>query len=109
MFNIDNTLLTKENRSESFEIQSHPINYKVSFNDFEQNWCSEDFILIDSNIRKLYNVNHSNIFELDAIENNKNIDTCLRLSDFLLAKNFNKQNILHVIGGGITQDIGAFS
>jgi 3-dehydroquinate synthase len=109
MFKIDNISLIKEESSDIFDIKSHPLEYNVCFQDFKQNWDSEDCILIDSNIKKLYDIKHNNIFELQAIENNKSIETCLSLCDFLLSRNFNKKNVLHVIGGGITQDIGAFT
>jgi len=109
MFKIDNVSFIKENSSDVFDIKSHPLNYNICFQDFKQDWDSEDCILIDSNIKKLYDIKHNNIFELEANENNKSIETCLNLCDFLLSHNFNKKNVLHVIGGGITQDIGAFT
>jgi 3-dehydroquinate synthase len=109
MFKIDNISLIKEESSDIFDIKSHPLEYNVCFQDFKKDWDSEDCILIDSNIKKLYDIKHNNIFELEATESNKSIETCLSLCDFLLSRNFNKKNVLHVIGGGITQDIGAFT
>lgn len=109
MFTIDKISLNKEQRSDKFHIKSHPFDYNVCFQQFEQDWDDDDCVLIDSNITKLYDIKHKNIFELNVSENIKNADTCLKLCDFLLSRNFNKKNVLHVIGGGITQDIGAFT
>ena len=90
-------------------ISSHPSNYNVVFDTFSNSWGTEDFVLVDSNIQKIYSIQHSNLFVVEAIEPNKTIEQSLELCEFLLSKNFSKKNILHVIGGGIVQDIGAFT
>jgi 3-dehydroquinate synthase len=71
-----------------------------------------DFIFIDRNV---YNLN-PDIFEniknkmlFDAIEDNKNIESVLKLIDELYNLKFNKKNKLIVVGGGITQDVGGFA
>jgi 3-dehydroquinate synthase len=71
-----------------------------------------DFIFIDRNV---YNLDPdtfnylNNIMVFDAIENNKNIEKVLELTDKLNSINFTKKNKLIVIGGGITQDVGGFA
>ena len=71
-----------------------------------------DFIFIDRNV---YNLDQNtfnylnNIIIFDAIENNKNIEKVLELTDKLNSINFTKKNKLIVIGGGITQDVGGFA
>jgi 3-dehydroquinate synthase len=90
-------------------VSSHPSNYNVVFNNFSKIWNDEDFVLVDSNIQKIYSIEHSNLFIVDAIESNKTIEQSLELCEFLLSKNFSKKNTLHVVGGGIVQDIGAFT
>ena len=90
-------------------VSSHPSNYNVVFKNFLKKWNDEDFVLVDSNIQKIYSIEHSNLFIVDAIESNKTIEQSLELCEFLLSKNFSKKNTLHVVGGGIVQDIGAFT
>jgi len=90
-------------------VSSHPSNYNVVFENFLKIWNDEDFVLVDSNIQKIYSIEHSNLFIVDAIESNKTIEQSLELCEFLLSKNFSKKNTLHVVGGGIVQDIGAFT
>jgi 3-dehydroquinate synthase len=90
-------------------VSSHPSNYNVVFKNFSQIWNDDDFVLVDSNIQKIYSIKHSNLFTVDALESNKTIEQSLELCEFLLCKNFSKKNTLHVIGGGIVQDIGAFT
>jgi 3-dehydroquinate synthase len=100
------------NCSEEFltdiSISSSPYNYDVKFIDFIPNFKNNDFLIIDKNIQKIYNISHHNMMLIDATENNKNIETVLKICEWLSNKNFNKGNILYVVGGGITQDIGAF-
>lgn len=109
-FTIDNIeLFANEILDDEFVVSSHPSSYLVKFSNFEQTWTENDVILIDSKIKSIYNINHTKVFELEANENEKTIETSLRLCEYLLSINFNKHNILHVIGGGIVQDIGAFT
>mgnify|MGYP000433095031 CR=1 FL=1 len=49
--------------------------------------------MVDSNIQKIYSIEHSNLFIIDAIESNKTIEQSLELCEFLLSKNFSKKNI----------------
>jgi 3-dehydroquinate synthase len=101
-FNCSEELLT------NIDISSNPYNYTVKFMDFIPNFKDNDFLIIDKNIQKIYNISHHNMMPIDATENNKSIETVLKICEWLSNKNFNKGNILYVIGGGITQDIGAF-
>jgi 3-dehydroquinate synthase len=48
-------------------------------------------------------------YEVDATENNKGIDTVLKVCEFLQDNNANRGSMLYVIGGGIIQDLGAFA
>jgi 3-dehydroquinate synthase len=71
-----------------------------------------DFIFIDKNVYNLnpdifQNVENKMLF--DAVEDNKNIESVLKLIDELYNLKFNKKNKLIVIGGGITQDVGGFA
>lgn len=70
---------------------------------------SGDFILVDRNVYELDKSCFTGFYyTIDAIEDNKNIDTVLSIVDVLYNLQFNKKNKVIVIGGGITQDIGGF-
>lgn len=93
-------------------------NYNVYYSNKNLNniineiYTNNDFIFIDRNV---YNLDPdtfnclNNIMIFDAIENNKNIEKVLELTDKLYSINFTKKNKLIVIGGGITQDVGGFA
>ena len=91
-----------------FEIHSHPENYKVRFDSLPESFSDKDVVLIDENVRKLYDVRHSKLFSIQATEANKSIETVLELCKVLTDNGFDKGSTLIVIGGGILQDIGAF-
>lgn len=107
-FTVDNIGLFTDVLSDNFVIQSSPNNYTVDFTNFTSNFNDNDFVLIDKNIYRLYGISHSRMMRLDVAEEHKNINTALSVCEWLGAHNFNKGNHLYVIGGGITQDIGAF-
>lgn len=107
-FTVDNISLETEQVSDDFIVNSVPNNYGVVFKNFEASFTENDFLLIDSNVHKLYGVHHSQMMIIDATEKNKTIQTVLNICEWLSLQNFNKGNHLYVIGGGIIQDIGAF-
>lgn len=94
--------------SKIIEIKSFPKNYFVLFEDFKNNFSTNDVVLIDSKVKTLYNIEHEKLIEIDATENNKSIETVLDICEKLMNYEFTKSNTLVVIGGGITQDIGAY-
>lgn len=109
-FKINNTQFnTPKSLPEEITIKSHPINYKVHFKKFINKFSKDDIVLVDSNVKKLYNINHTKLIEIEANELNKSIETVLNICDKLLEFNFTKKNSLIVIGGGIIQDLGAFT
>lgn len=92
----------------SMIINSHPKSYEVRFDKLSNNFNDNDLILIDANVKKLYNITHDNMIVIEATEENKSINTVLMICDKMINNGFNKGNRLIVIGGGILQDIGAF-
>jgi 3-dehydroquinate synthase len=109
--------------SNSLQVRSIPRNYEVTF-------CSGSgagnrlaaeigrhkapLLLVDQNIRKLYLADQSDLtrvptFELEAVEERKNIDSVLAVVDFLELNGASKASMLFAVGGGIVQDIGAFA
>jgi 3-dehydroquinate synthase len=90
-------------------IQSTPSSYKVVFEDFNNTFTEKDVVLVDKNVRALYNIQHTKLIEVEAIEENKSIETVLGICEKLLEYKFDKGCTLVVIGGGILQDLGAFT
>ena len=103
-------------------VKSSPRPYSVEFrnNSNEFQWIEKELnnfekplIFIDKKVKDelLTNLNFHNIptFIIEAIEENKDITTVLRACEFLNINAANRGSMLFVIGGGIVQDIGAFS
>lgn len=71
-------------------------------------------LLIDRQLRQLYladraELAHIPTMEIDATEEAKEIDTVLDIVEFMEANNATKSSMMYVVGGGILQDLGAFS
>jgi 3-dehydroquinate synthase len=116
-FYIDNTKLDLNLiESDSLTIKSVPQEYKVRMHDvapsalLDKIYKTGDVVLVDHKLLDLHNIQPDkyNTFPLTAHEANKTIETCLDLISYLKKNNFNKANTLHVIGGGIIQDVGSF-
>ena len=119
-FYINNTqYFTTKTDIDHINIKSVPRPYKVWLDSSAQDayLCYEpgDIFLIDNNVYNLYyNTDlfsrfSDSTFLIDAIEKNKSIETVLSFTRFLLDRNFTKKSKIIVIGGGITQDIAAFT
>ena len=112
-----------------FELQSSEITDKFVVHSTPKNYCvkfeacpidetvnnlidNNDILLIDRNVLDIIedklNFDRRRILVIDAIEDNKTIETVLDVVDFLHKFNFTKGEKLVVVGGGITQDIGSF-
>lgn len=89
-------------------IESHPESYRVVFEKANLNFKDHQVVLVDSNVKELYDINHDKLISIVANEQNKSIETVLMICEQLLDYGFDKGNHLVVIGGGILQDIGAF-
>jgi len=73
-----------------------------------------DIFLIDRNVYDIFYRENNFIpddcvYYIDAVEEEKNIETVLNFIRFLVGKKFTKKSKLIVVGGGITQDVAAFS
>lgn len=95
--------------SETFTVNSFPSPYEVSFSSFNPLFLENEVVLVDSKIQRLYNIKHSRLISIDALEHNKNINTSLEVCKKLLEFKFDKGDTLIAIGGGIIQDIAAFT
>jgi len=109
-FKIENTELeVSTEKTSSLTIKSHPKDYNVHFKPFQNSFTDDQVVLVDKNVQQLYNINHSKLISIEATEENKCIETVLNVCEILLEYNFDKGNTLVVIGGGIIQDIGAYT
>tara|TARA_R110000868_G_scaffold8986_1_gene45514 strand:- start:4034 stop:5056 length:1023 start_codon:yes stop_codon:yes gene_type:complete len=109
-FTIQNTEFEiSTNIKNSISINSHPEKYEVVFQKLNNSYTEDQVLIVDKNVHKLYNINHSKMIVIDAIEQNKSIETVLDICEKLLEYNFNKAQTLIVIGGGIIQDLGAYT
>ena len=109
-FKIAETELFSDNIVKSqFEIKSHPKSYTVSFESFKNDFTENDVLLVDATVHKLYNIHHDKMILINVNEDVKCIETVLYVCEMLMGFNFDKGNRLVVIGGGIIQDIGAYT
>lgn len=105
----------------SFEVQSVPKAYRVTWHDqglpcdlIRQYLAKnpKNLLLIDRQVLALFEselqLSPERVFTIDATEAVKTLDSALAVVDFLQQHAFTKGEQLIVVGGGITQDIGAF-
>jgi len=109
-FFVDGTeFRTNTDRADNLTIKSHPANYDVVFESFQNKFSEDQVVLIDKKVKELYGITHHKMIEIEAIEENKNIETVLKVCETLLDYGFDRGQTLVVIGGGIVQDIGAYT
>ena len=99
-------------------IESNIRDYDVIFEskfDFLKEFSSlaNSIMIIDKNVYDLYkeyfeDLNETDLFLFDAIEENKTFDYVKEIYDFLLLKSVKRNLTIISIGGGITQDITGF-
>jgi 3-dehydroquinate synthase len=104
----------------AFTVASIPRPYDVKFVDSDGfAWLADTInstkgalLLIDSNVRNQLMAHLSftaPTYLVEAVEENKSINTVLKICDWLLEQRANRGSHLYVVGGGIVQDLGAFS
>lgn len=106
-----------------FQVASSPRPYRVDFpgghspaENLAREVCTHKapLMLVDSHIQELYLSARSELavvptFSVVAGEDVKEISTVLEIVDFLERNGATKISMLFVVGGGIIQDLGAFS
>lgn len=105
----------------SFEVQSVPQAYRVTWHndnvpcDLINQYLAKNpknLLLIDRHVLALFEpeltISPERIFTIEATESFKTLDGAMAVVDFLQQHAFTKGEQLIVVGGGITQDIGAF-
>ena len=108
-FTVDNlTFKVDCIKDESINISSHPKDYTLSFESMPE-LSLDDFLVIDKNIHDIYGISTRKTIIIDPSEEIKTANQSLKICDFLLENHFSKSNILHVVGGGVIQDLCAFT
>ena len=111
-FTVGGTLLKYDTtRTERIHIQSRSKNYTVHFGKSVPIIQKNDILIIDKKVSELYDVasHFDKIITVNAIEDNKNMDCVLDIVDQLSHYNTKKSDIMHVYGGGITQDVAGMA
>ena len=92
-------------------IKSRSKNYTVNFGKGISKIQTNDVLVIDKNVAKMYDVASyfNKVIMVDAIEDNKNMDSVLQIIDQLSNYSTKKSDIMHVYGGGITQDVSGMA
>lgn len=125
-FKIEGKTLSYETSNlykNKFEVKSMPESYKVEFKDnlkslnhyFEKKFINADsrYVVWDSNLYDLYNKTLKSLkykhYSLKALESNKNSIAVFKIIDILQSINFTKKEVIVSVGGGITQDVTAFT
>tara|TARA_B100000315_G_scaffold106424_1_gene97549 strand:+ start:3327 stop:4409 length:1083 start_codon:yes stop_codon:yes gene_type:complete len=104
----------------TINISSSINNYKIDFinsfiNQLNLEIKAKSFIIIDSNIYKLYfsnnkiNLTDNNFLIIKANEKNKSIDKCKGIFRALVKNKVRRNQRIIAVGGGIIQDITAFT
>jgi len=113
MFRVQNTDLKIESRyTNNLSVKSYDKEYEVKINNddintiINNNFDDGDYIVADKYFEG--KINNQNVYYIEAIEENKTMDTVLAILDKLYKNNFTKKNKILVIGGGIIQDISGF-
>ena len=122
-FQIEKTILHAElappaSSAHPFKVQSAPTPYLIEWLESDQspthlvNNDPSAIVLIDRKINELWFTDLRSdvpMFEVDATEANKNINTAIDFAEFMESIGTTKSNMVYVVGGGIMQDIGAFA
>ena len=113
-FTINNKLISYEFNDFPIKINSFPYPYQVdilsNFSTYINFLKQADFIIIDSNIHKIYiidDLDPERTFIIESKEENKNLSTVEFLIKKLIDCDISKSSIVVAIGGGIIQDISA--
>tara|TARA_R110000824_G_scaffold139659_5_gene304911 strand:- start:7123 stop:8166 length:1044 start_codon:yes stop_codon:yes gene_type:complete len=100
------------------KIHSYRGDYTFQFSDLTEklvkSLTNKSFLVIDSNIYRLYPTfgslfSSDNTFVVMASEEAKTLKTCSGLVNLLVKKGFKRNHRLVAVGGGIVQDIAAFT
>jgi len=103
---------------ENFTVKSYRRDYDVSFekltNTLVDSVSEKSFLFIDSNVNREYPVfsdsfDSDKIFVIEATEENKTLEYCQDILKELIQKGIRKNNTIVAVGGGIVQDITAFT
>lgn len=111
-FTVGNTRITyNQTNSDVIKIKSRSKRYSVEFCKTHIKPVDNDILVIDRKVDELYEISsHMNrVFYVDALEEKKNMNSVMDLLDYMSVSNIKRSDTLHVVGGGITQDISGMA
>jgi len=111
-FTVGKTLLTYDKSyNDIIKVKSRNKNYHVNFSKSIIKPQTNDVVIIDRKVDELYNISSisERVFLIDAIEENKNMENVMNVIDFMSKSKMKKDGTMHVVGGGITQDISGMA
>ena len=113
-FSINSVSLSYKISDFPLEVNSFPNPYRVTtigtLEKYQEILASADFIIIDRNVSNMYKFEKKGsayVLEIEATEENKKMDTVLKLIDSMIEASVSKGSIVMAVGGGIIQDITA--
>lgn len=112
LFTVGGKLLKYDTTIENVMcVKSKTKTYTVHFGAHKPKVNANDVLIVDKKLCELYDVtsNFNKIISLDANEENKNMNSVLDVIHQLSEYNTKKNDMLHVYGGGITQDIAGMA
>ncbi|MDD5456350.1 MAG: 3-dehydroquinate synthase [Candidatus Margulisbacteria bacterium] len=122
-FRIENKNFKVDILSSDFQVTSVPRPYKVHWDSETDAFLpvkqllqtnNKNLLLVDNYVLGLYlktkkvDFLKSRTYRAEATEEFKSIENVIKVVDFLQKNSFTKNEKLVVVGGGITQDVGAF-
>ena len=92
------------------EIRSSSGNYSINFGESAiQSDIEIEFLIVDKNIRLGSRPNAQFTFEVEAIEENKTLETVSQLIQSMADAGLNRKSKVHAVGGGVIQDISTLA
>ena len=100
----------------NMKISSYRTNYEVNFYDSQVNlnqWLDDSYVLIDSNVNRLYphltsKFETNRVIIIESTEDNKSLPFCQKIITILINSGIKRNHNLIAVGGGIVQDITGF-
>ena len=111
-FTVGKTPLTYDkSHRDIIKVTSRNKNYHVNFSKSVIKPETNDIVIIDRKVDALYNICSisERVFLIDAVEENKNMESVMNVIDFMSKSKMKKDGTMHVVGGGITQDISGMA
>ncbi|GLU45096.1 3-dehydroquinate synthase [Allomuricauda sp. NBRC 101325] len=103
-------------KSQSYEVFVNELGEAALNQHVAKRGYSKIFVLVDENTKKfclpqfqkMFEHSIDDIFEIESGEENKHIQTCLKVWEFLSNEDGDRKSLLINLGGGVLTDLGGF-